>query len=74
MLLDLHGKNNHIKVTIKTDPHSSSFIKPDEEMNIASGYSHFVIHSTLENAKYPYIKGDNLFLNVSIELTVLEDF
>ncbi|XP_035871845.1 TNF receptor-associated factor 5 isoform X3 [Phyllostomus discolor] len=73
MLLDQSGKKNHIVETFKADPNSSSFKRPDGEMNIASGCPRFVPHSTLENAKNTYIKDDTMFLKVAVDLTDLED-
>ena len=71
--LDQSGKKNHIIETFKADPNSSSFKRPDGEMNIASGCPRFVAHSTLESAKNTYIKDDTLFLKVAVDLTDLED-
>ncbi|XP_006942862.2 TNF receptor-associated factor 5 isoform X2 [Panthera pardus] len=73
MLLDQSGKKNHIMETFKADPNSSSFKRPDGEMNIASGCPRFVAHSTLESAKNTYIKDDTVFLKVAVDLTDLED-
>ncbi|XP_029791189.1 TNF receptor-associated factor 5 isoform X3 [Suricata suricatta] len=73
MLLDQSGKKNHIMETFKADPNSSSFKRPDGEMNIASGCPRFVAHSTLENAKNTYMKDDTVFLKVAVDLTDLED-
>ncbi|XP_048212995.1 TNF receptor-associated factor 5 isoform X1 [Perognathus longimembris pacificus] len=73
MLLDQSGKKNHIMETFKADPNSSSFKRPDGEMNIASGCPRFVAHSTLEHVKNTYIKDDTLFLKVAVDLTDLED-
>uniref|UniRef100_H0WSI0 TNF receptor-associated factor n=1 Tax=Otolemur garnettii TaxID=30611 RepID=H0WSI0_OTOGA len=73
MLLDQSGKKNHIMETFKADPNSSSFKRPDGEMNIASGCPRFVAHSILENVKNTYIKDDTLFLKVAVDLTDLED-
>ncbi|XP_037680392.1 TNF receptor-associated factor 5 isoform X3 [Choloepus didactylus] len=73
VLLDQSSKKNHIVETFKADPNSSSFKRPDGEMNIASGCPRFVAHSTLENAKNTYIKDDTLFLKVAVDLSDLED-
>ncbi|XP_053166273.1 TNF receptor-associated factor 5 isoform X2 [Hemicordylus capensis] len=73
MLLDQSGKKNHIVETFKADPNSSSFKRPEGEMNIASGCPRFVAHSVLENAKNTYIKDDTLFLKVVVDLTDLEE-
>ncbi|XP_066477773.1 TNF receptor-associated factor 5 [Tiliqua scincoides] len=73
MLLDQSGKKNHIVETFKADPHSSSFKRPEGEMNIASGCPRFVAHSVLENTKNTYIKDDTIFLKVVVDLTDLEE-
>ncbi|KAB0359463.1 hypothetical protein FD754_003619, partial [Muntiacus muntjak] len=73
MLLDQSGKKNHIMETFKADPNSSSFKRPDGEMNIATGCPRFVAHSTLENAKNTHIKDDTLFLKMAVDLSDLED-
>ncbi|XP_007439301.2 TNF receptor-associated factor 5 [Python bivittatus] len=73
MLLDQSGKKNHICETFKADPNSSSFKRPEGEMNVASGSPRFVAHSVLENAKNTYIKDDTLFLKVMVDLTDLEE-
>ncbi|XP_004694980.1 PREDICTED: TNF receptor-associated factor 5 [Condylura cristata] len=73
MLLDQSGKRNHVTETFKADPNSSSFKRPDGEMNIASGCPRFVAHETLESAKGLYIKEDTLFLKVAVDLSDLDD-
>ncbi|XP_034283637.1 TNF receptor-associated factor 5 isoform X3 [Pantherophis guttatus] len=73
MLLDQSGKKKHICETFKADPNSSSFKRPEGEMNVASGCPRFVAHSKLENAKNTYIKDDTLFLKVMVDLTDLEE-
>ncbi|XP_074165186.1 TNF receptor-associated factor 5 isoform X2 [Sminthopsis crassicaudata] len=73
MLLDQSGKKNHITEIFKADPNSSSFQRPDGEMNIASGCPRFVAHATLENSKNTYIKEDTLFMKVVVDLSDLED-
>uniref|UniRef100_A0A5F8GCF3 TNF receptor-associated factor n=1 Tax=Monodelphis domestica TaxID=13616 RepID=A0A5F8GCF3_MONDO len=73
MLLDQSGKKNHITEIFKADPNSSSFKRPDGEMNIASGCPRFVAHSTLESTKNTYIKEDTLFMKVVVDLSDLED-
>ncbi|KAM8947557.1 TNF receptor-associated factor 5 [Pelodytes ibericus] len=74
MLLDQSGKKNHIIDIFKADPNSSSFKRPEGEMNIASGCPRFVSHNQLENPKSGcYIKDDTLFIKVSVDLTDLEE-
>ncbi|XP_062981636.1 TNF receptor-associated factor 5 [Elgaria multicarinata webbii] len=73
MLLDQSGKKNHIIETFKADPNSSSFKRPEGEINVASGCPRFVAHSMLENAKNTFIKDDTLFLKVVVDLSDLEE-
>lgn len=73
MLLDQSDRKNHISETFKADPNSSSFRRPEGEMNIASGCPRFVSHAMLENAKNTYIRDDTLFLKVAVDLTDLEE-
>ncbi|XP_019371961.1 PREDICTED: TNF receptor-associated factor 5 isoform X1 [Gavialis gangeticus] len=73
MLLDQSGKKNHIVEVFKADPNSSSFKRPDGDMNIASGCPRFVAHTVLENTKNAFVKDDTLFLKVVVDLTDLEE-
>lgn len=73
MLLDQSGKKNHIVEIFRADPNSSSFKRPDGEMNIASGCPRFVPHTVLENTKNTYVRDDTLFLKVVVDLTDLEE-
>lgn len=73
MLLDQSGKKNHIVEVFRADPNSSSFKRPDGEMNIASGCPRFVPHTVLESTKNTYIRDDTLFLKVVVDLTDLEE-
>ncbi|XP_063774336.1 TNF receptor-associated factor 5 [Pseudophryne corroboree] len=74
MLLDQSGKRNHILDVFKSDPYSSSFKRPEGEMNIASGCPRFVSHAQLENPRNGcYIKDDTLFIKVAVDLTDLDE-
>lgn len=74
MLIDQSGKKNHIIDVFKADPHSSSFKRPEGEMNIASGCPRFVSHTQMENPKNAcYIKDDTIFIKVAVDLTDLEE-
>ncbi|KAG8584332.1 hypothetical protein GDO81_008778 [Engystomops pustulosus] len=74
MLIDQSGKKNHIVDVFKADPHSSSFKRPEGEMNIASGSPRFVSHAQLENPRNAcYIKDDTIFIKVAVDLTDLEE-
>ncbi|XP_061481268.1 TNF receptor-associated factor 5 isoform X4 [Rhineura floridana] len=73
MLLDQSGKKNHITENFKADPNSSSFKRPEGELNVASGCPRFVAHTVLENAKSTYIRDDTFFVKVVVDLTDLEE-
>ncbi|XP_069464618.1 TNF receptor-associated factor 5 [Ambystoma mexicanum] len=73
ILLDQSGKRNHIVNVFKASPNSSSFKRPEGEMNIASGFPRFVSHVVLENATNSYIKEDALFIKIIVDLTDLEE-
>ncbi|XP_007890671.1 TNF receptor-associated factor 5 [Callorhinchus milii] len=74
MLLDQGPKKNHILEVFKADANSSSFKRPEAEMNIASGCPRFVSHALLESGKTAtYIKDDTLFIKVIVDLTDLDD-
>ncbi|XP_068135793.1 TNF receptor-associated factor 5 [Hyperolius riggenbachi] len=74
MLFDQSGKRNHIVDVFKADPNSSSFKRPEGEMNIASGCPRFITHAQLEHPRNAcYIKDDTLFIKVVVDLTDLEE-
>ena len=55
----------HVSDTFRPDPTSSSFKKPRNEMNIASGCPLFVPLSTLDGGDY--IRDDTLFIKVVVD-------
>ncbi|XP_078505855.1 TNF receptor-associated factor 5 [Lissotriton helveticus] len=73
MLLDQSKKKNHLVSVFKPAPNSSSFKRPEGEMNIASGCPRFVSHCVLEDATNSYIKDDALFIKIVVDLTDLEE-
>ncbi|XP_053568374.1 TNF receptor-associated factor 5 isoform X2 [Bombina bombina] len=74
MILDQSGKKNNITYVFKSDPNSSSFKRPENDMNIGTGCPRFVSHSQLENPKNGcYIKDDTLFVKIAVDLTGLEE-
>ena len=58
------GKKN-MQDTFRPDPTSSSFKRPVNEMNVATGCPLFVAHSVIE-AK-PYLVNDTVFIKVAVE-------
>ena len=55
----------HVSDTFRPDPTSSSFRKPRNEMNIASGCPLFVSLATLDSGCY--IKDDTMFVKVVVD-------
>jgi TNF receptor-associated factor 3 len=72
MLLDQIGKR-HLQDTFRPDPASSSFQKPQNEMNVASGCPLFVAHSVLEAEGTPYIRDETIFIKVVVDSEYLHD-
>ncbi|XP_022093905.1 TNF receptor-associated factor 2-like [Acanthaster planci] len=70
MLLDQNNRD-HIVDAFRPDPSSSSFRKPNSDMNIASGCPLFVTQELL-NASDNYVKDDTMFIKVIVDTTGLE--
>jgi len=68
VLLDQTGQA-HLTDSFKPDMTSTSFSKPKNDMNIASGCPLFVSHVVLETDKY--VKDDTVMLKFIVELTGL---
>ncbi|XP_048259606.1 TNF receptor-associated factor 3-like isoform X2 [Haliotis rufescens] len=66
-LLDQGVERRHLSDHFHPDPSSSSFRKPQTEMNIASGCPLFVSHSVLENPTNNYLKDDTIFIKIAVE-------
>ncbi|XP_067681954.1 TNF receptor-associated factor 3-like isoform X2 [Haliotis asinina] len=66
-LLDQGAERHHLSDHFHPDPSSSSFRKPQTEMNIASGCPLFVSHSVLENPTNSYLKDDTIFIKIAVE-------
>lgn len=65
-ILDQVG-NRHLQDTFRPDPTSSSFQRPQNEMNIASGCPLFVSHSVFEAHGTPYIRDETIFVKVTVD-------
>ena len=72
MVVD-QGDRKHIVDAFNPDPTSSSFKKPTEDMNIASGCPLFAELSLLEDDNYQYVKDDCLFVKVVVDTTDLQN-
>ena len=66
MLLD-QDKQKDIFQSFRPDPSSSSFQRPINEMNVASGCPKFAPLSILENPSY--VKDDTMFLKCRVDIT-----
>uniref|UniRef100_A0A672LW99 TNF receptor-associated factor n=1 Tax=Sinocyclocheilus grahami TaxID=75366 RepID=A0A672LW99_SINGR len=71
MLMDQGPARKHLGDAFKPDPNSSSFRRPNVEMNIASGCPLFVAQTVLENGTY--IKDDTIFIKVTVDTSDLPD-
>ncbi|XP_013389262.1 TNF receptor-associated factor 2 [Lingula anatina] len=71
MLLDQNNKE-HIIDAFRPDPSSSSFKKPTNEMNIASGCPMFATLSQLDSPSHAYIKDDTVFFKIIVDCADLQ--
>ena len=56
---------SHITETFLPDPSSTSFHKPESEMNVASGFPKFVKKPVLKDTCF--VKGDAMYLRVRVD-------
>lgn len=66
-LLDQSLEKRHLTDHFQPDPNSSSFKKPESEMNVASGCPLFVSHAVLENPANGYLKEDTIFIRIVVD-------
>ena len=59
MLLD-QDRNKHVVQTFKPSPSSSSFLRPKNDMNVASGCPQFASLDVLQNTSY--VRDDVMFI------------
>eukprot|EP00118_Oscarella_pearsei_P018705 m.192485 g.192485 ORF g.192485 m.192485 type:complete len:280 (+) comp39474_c0_seq4:5161-6000(+) len=64
VLMDQDNRRN-VSDTFRPDPNSSSFKRPQNEMNIASGCPLFVPLSSLDDGSY--IKDDTIFIKILVD-------
>ena len=65
MLLDEDTGRRHLTDSFRPDPASSSFQRPTNEMNIASGCPLFVSQSVLSDTAY--VKDNVMFIKVIVD-------
>ena len=66
MLLDQKNMARHLSETFFPDPLSTSFQKPKEKMNVASGSPKFISHAELRRSDV-YLKNDVLFFKIVVD-------
>ena len=69
MLLD-QDKRKHVVQSFRPEPSSSSFQRPKDEMNVASGCPRFAPLNVFDNSSY--VRDDNMFLKCIIDPTGLD--
>ncbi len=57
----------------RPDPNSSSFRRPESEMNIASGLPCFCPLGKLMSPEHEYIKDNTMFIRISVDTKDLLD-
>jgi hypothetical protein len=64
MLLD-QGNGDHMIDAFHSDPQSSSFQRPELDMNVPSGFPQFMPLESLNNRQY--IKDDVMFIKIIVD-------
>nr|CAB3267208.1 TNF receptor-associated factor 3 [Phallusia mammillata] len=72
LLLDQGPDRKHLTDTFRPDPSSSSFKRPNSDMNIASGCPLFVAHNVVDGSSY--VKEDTIFVRIQVDTSDLENF
>ncbi len=72
MVLDQNPTQRHTLDTFRPDPQSSSFQKPVNDMNLASGCPLFIPVDALD--KKGFVKDDTLFVCIKVDCTNLPQF
>ena len=74
-LLDQSGQGQHVKDSFRTDPASTSFRRPQTEMNVASGCPRFMKLSDLESRWSQYVNQDGeMLVEIRVDTRGLENF
>lgn len=71
LILDQRGRENAID-RFRPDPTTSSFSRPTENMNVASGCPLFLALSSLEDSTKGYVKDDALFVRIEVDTSGLQ--
>ncbi|CAF3566686.1 unnamed protein product [Rotaria socialis] len=70
-LFDQTGEQQHVIDTFRPDPKSSSFQKPQCDMNIASGIPKFVQLDKIQQPNSRYVKENVMFIRVMVDFANL---
>ena len=70
MWLDQNNRE-HVIDAFRPDPTSSSFKRPTQDMNIASGCPLFMPLSQLDSQRHAYVKDDVAFLRIIVDTSDL---
>ena len=72
-LLDQSSRAEHVVDAFRPDPSSSSFRRPQDEMNVASGCPMFCdLKRLTQGSSLPsYVKDDTIFIKVTVDSTGL---
>lgn len=66
------SNHEHQVDCFRPDPTSTSFKRPNSDMNIASGCPLFMPLTLLENPQYAFVRDDTAFIHISVDTTGLE--
>ncbi|XP_077986512.1 TNF receptor-associated factor 2-like isoform X2 [Glandiceps talaboti] len=68
MWLDQNNRD-HVIDAFRPDPTSSSFKRPAQDMNVASGCPLFMPLSQIDSARHAYVKDDVAFIRIIVDTT-----
>ncbi|XP_077986408.1 TNF receptor-associated factor 2-like isoform X2 [Glandiceps talaboti] len=70
MWLDQNNRE-HVIDAFRPDPTSSSFKRPSQDMNVASGCPLFMPFTSLDSPRHAYIKDDTAFIKIIVDTSDL---
>ena len=73
-LHDLRNQTNHLFEAFQTDTKSSSFQRPQAEMNVGYGIPKFIPLSVIQQDNSPYVSDDSMFIRVMIRKNPIPKF
>jgi hypothetical protein len=73
-LYDLINPENHITKSFSTDTKSKSFQRPEVEMNIGSGISHFIPKSIIQQENSSHVSDGSIYIKVMVRKDPIPTF